>query len=428
VESFDPFGNGMTAVPYDELAALRERCPVVKLESGFFLATRYDDVLSALKDGGPRVKVFSHEGKMRALDVVVPDDEQLTGEIEGPRHTRLRQLLMSALHPRLVAATEPYVQALSHRLLDGLLARGRGDLVAEYAVPIPSQVLAHVIGLPESDFMQFRTWSEEVVAGPYATQNASERGEGLRGAHPEFAQYIDDLADARRREPRDDLISRMVLAEVDGEMFNETQIRSSIAHLIMAGNETTTNLIGNILHRLLRAPDLFDRVRADRTLVPRMVEESLRVDPPVLIQPRTTVVDVALRGVEVPAGSRVVLSVAAANHDPDVFIDPSQFDLDRPNAKEHVSFGAGAHFCPGAALARLEARVAVDAFLDRVDDARLVDDNVRKIEVFWANGPDALPVNLTRPAGGAAAPTGQVTASRAAGTCGRARATRPRSR
>ncbi|MEO5839569.1 MAG: cytochrome P450 [Acidimicrobiales bacterium] len=397
MEKLDPFDSNLTEVPYGEIAEMRSRCPVAHLDSGFYFASRHDDVAAALRDGGPRVKVFSHEGKMRALDVVVPDDEQLTGEIEGPRHTRLRQLLMTALHQRLVAASEPFVRELSRSLLDDIIKRGRADLVADYAVPIPSQVLAHIIGLPREDFVLFRAWSEEVVSGDYATQNKSERGEGLKGAHPEFCAYIDDLAADRLANPRDDLISRMVHAEVDGSRFNITQIRSSIAHLIMAGNETTTNLIGNALYELLTAPTLLTRVRADRSLIAALVEESLRRDPPVLIQPRTTVTHVALRDVAIPCGARVVFSIAGANRDGSVFVAPDEFRVDRANAKDHMSFGAGPHFCPGAPLARLEARVAIEEFLDRVEHAPIDDDyEHHKIKVFWANGPDSLPVTVTR--------------------------------
>lgn len=397
MEKLDPFDSNLTEVPYGEIAEMRSRCPVAHLDSGFYFASRHDDVAAALRDGGPRVKVFSHEGKMRALDVVVPDDEQLTGEIEGPRHTRLRQLLMTALHQRLVAASEPFVRELSRSLLDDIIKRGRADLVADYAVPIPSQVLAHIIGLPREDFVLFRAWSEEVVSGDYATQNKSERGEGLKGAHPEFCAYIDDLAADRLANPRDDLISRMVHAEVDGSRFNITQIRSSIAHLIMAGNETTTNLIGNALYELLTAPTLLTRVRANRSLIAALVEESLRRDPPVLIQPRTTVTHVELRDVAIPCGARVVFSIAGANRDGSVFVAPDEFRVDRANAKDHMSFGAGPHFCPGAPLARLEARVAIEEFLDRVEHAPLDDDyEHHKIKVFWANGPDSLPVTVTR--------------------------------
>ena len=235
VAAYDPLDSQLEHVPYDAIAALRDRCPVAALPSGYYLASRHDDVHDALRDGGPEVKVFSHEGKMRALGVVVPEEERLIGEVEGPAHTVLRQLLMSALHPRLVASAEPYILALSHELMDGIIAGGETtDLMAEYAVPIPSRVLAYVIGLPEEDYRRFRQWTVDVVNGPYPTQNGGPGGPGLKGAHPEFADYIDQQADDRRRHPRDDLLTRMVNGEVDGHKFSVTQIRSSLAHLIMA--------------------------------------------------------------------------------------------------------------------------------------------------------------------------------------------------
>ena len=400
VGGYDPLDSELEHVPYEAIAALRDRCPVAALPSGYYFASRHDDVHEALRDGGPVVKVFSHEGKMRALGVVVPEEERLIGEVEGPRHTVLRQLLMSSLHPRLVAGSEPYIADLSAELMDAIMAKGEADLMAEYAVPIPSRVLAYVLGLPEEDYRKFRQWTVDVVNGPYPTQNGGPGGPGLKGAHPEFADYIDQLAEERRQRPRDDLLTRMVNAEVDGERFSVSQIRSSVAHLIMAGNETTANLIANLLYHLLSHPDDYDRVRADRSLLPGAIEESLRVDPPVLLQPRTTVRAVELRGTPVPEGSRVILSLAAANHDPAVFDEPESFQLDRDNAALHCSFGAGAHFCPGAALARMEARVAIDTFLDRVVRAELpAGFERRKHRFFVFNGPQTLPATIVQASG-----------------------------
>ncbi|MEZ4332269.1 MAG: cytochrome P450 [Myxococcota bacterium] len=392
---YDPFANGTGDVPYPLLHAWRARHPVAKLPTGYYFASRYDDVHAALRDGGPVVDAFSHEGKMRALDVIVPEEERLIGEIEGPRHTRLRRLLMSALHPSLVSDVRDFVEKLCDSLLDDLLVRGEGDLVADYAVPIPCRTLARVFDLPDSDYRSFRAWTVAVVNGPYPTRNGGPFGPGLRGAVPEFADYIDRLAEERRRAPREDLLSRLVAAEVDGERFSPTQIRSTVAHLIMAGNETTTNLIGNLLAHLLAHPDDRARLRADRSLLLGAVEESLRVDPPVLIQPRTLVRDLRLRGVDVPAGSRMILSLAGANHDPAVFPDPERFDLDRRNVGQHLAFGAGPHYCPGAALARLEARIAVGTFLDRIGRAELAAGFRReRLEAFAFNGPKALPVRV----------------------------------
>ena len=393
--AYDPFDNAPCPVAYDTLRMLREQCPVTQLPSGFYLATRHDDVHMVLRDGGPRVKAFSHEGKMRALGVTVPDDERLTGEIEGPRHTVLRHVLMSALHPRLVAAAEPFIRSLCQRLIGDLVARGGGDLVPDYSVPIPSLVFAHVVGLPEEEHDRFRMWSDEVIHGPTA-HNSAERWISLDEAHPEFTACLDDLVADRTEDPREDLISRIVHTDRDGVRLTPKQARTAIAHLIFAGNETTANLIANLLYQLVSQPDLSARIRADRSLIAAAVEESLRVDPPVLIQPRTAITDTELRDVSIPEGSRVVLSIAAANHDPARFDDPDAFVVDRDNAGDHVSFGGGAHFCTGAGLARLEARLAIETFLDHVHTAEFAAGfHYERIPVFWSNGPRTLPVTIT---------------------------------
>ena len=391
---YDPFDNAPCPVAYDTLRTLREQCPVTRLSTGFYLATRHDDVHFVLRDGGPRVKAFSHEGKMRALGVTVPDDERLTGEIEGPRHTVLRHVLMSALHPRLVATAEPFVRSLCERLITDLVTRGGGDLVPDYSVPIPSLVFAHVVGLPEDEHDRFRAWSDEVIHGPTA-HNSAQRWISLDEAHPEFTAYLDAMVADRTANPRGDLISRIVHTDRDGVRLTPKQARTAIAHLIFAGNETTANLIANLLYQLVSQPELFARISADRSLITAAVEESLRVDPPVLIQPRTAIADTELRGVSIPEGSRVVLSIAAANHDPARFDDPDTFVVGRNNADDHVSFGGGAHFCTGAGLARLEARLAIETFLDHVRDAEFAPGfQYERIPVFWSNGPRALPVTI----------------------------------
>ena len=307
---------------------------------------------------------------MRALDVVVPDDEQLTGEIEGPRHTRLRQLLMTSLHQRLVAGSEPFVRELSRSLLDSMIERGHADLVADYAVPIPSQVLAHIIGLPREDFVRFRAWSEEVVSGDYATQNKSERGDGLQGAHPEFCGYIDDLADDRLANPRRPhqphgarrsrrhTIQQHTDPQLDRAPHHGGQRDDDESH-----RQRAVRVAHHAGAAFTRASRPFTRARAGGGIV--------AARSPVLIQPRTTVTDVELRDVPIPCGARVVFSIAGANRDGAVFEAPDEFRVDWANTKDHLSFGAGPHFCPGAPLARLEARVAVEEFLDRVEHAEI---------------------------------------------------------
>lgn len=395
LEGYNPFDNTQD-VPWELFATLRSNCPVARLKGGQQFLTRYDDVHEALRDGGERLRHFSHEGGMRAPGVVVPEEERLINEIDGPRHTRRRKLLLTALHPRLIAAAEPYIRDLSTRLLAPMLARGGGDLVCELTAPLPGMVFAHVLGLEEADYPRFKAWGDEVLAGTYPTLNRTARGEGLHGAHPEFSAYIDQLVEQRKHSPRDDLISRMVQPDDAGDVMSLTEIRVTVMHLIIAGHETTTNLLGNLLERLLTHRQTLERLDADRSMIPKAVEESLRRDPPVLIQPKTCVTAVDYAAGRIEAGSRVVLSMAAANRDEAIYCQPDAFDLDRHQPAPHNYFGGGAHLCPGAPLARLEGRVAIEVFLDQVGEASLSQDYKRaKVPVFWANGPEKLPVRIT---------------------------------
>ena len=394
LKGFAPFDNAQD-IPWGTFAEVRAECPVAKLDTGQYFLTRYEDVHDALRDGGERLHHFAHEGGMRAPGVIVPPEEQLINEIDGPRHTRRRKLLMTALHPRLISGAEPYIRDLSGRLLAPMLDRGHGDLVAEFTQPLPGMVFAHVLGLPEDDYPRFKAWGEEVLADTYPTLNRTERGEGLHGAHPEFSAYIDGLVADRRREPRDDLITRMTQPDAEGDVLTGTEIRVTVMHLIIAGHETTTNLLGNLLEHVLSTPGDLARLRADRSLLPAAVEESLRRDPPVLIQPKTCVAGIEKHGAQIEEDARVVLSLASANRDETVYAHPGDFVMDRENPAPHNSFGGGAHFCPGAPLARLEGRVAIEVFLDRVAVASLPADHHReKVPIFWANGPEHLPVTL----------------------------------
>jgi cytochrome P450 len=318
-------------------------------------------------------------------------------ELDGPRHAHIRRLLMAALQPKLVAAVDPFVRTVAHRMLDRLVSvqereqpNGPVDLVSAFAAPIPAVVIAHLLGLPEPDIERFRAWSDEVVASQYTHRDGRD---GFAASHPAFARYLDDLVAQRSARPGEDFLSLLVTAEQDGARFTPVQVRTLMMHLIVAGNETTTHLIANLLERLIADPELYRTLRADRRLLPAAIEESLRLDPPVLMRAVTCVRDSIRGAVVVPAGSRVVVSIAAANRDEREFPEPEAFRLDRPDGRRHLSFGAGAHYCPGAQLARVEATAAVDVFLDRATEPALLPGwQRRKVRVFWANGPQALPV------------------------------------
>ena len=389
----DPL-DASAGVPYEALAELREACPVSRTPSGAFFLARHDDVLSATKN----IEVF--QASFRAAGVVVPAEEQLISEVPEPRHGKIRRIINSAIAQHRISRVEPFVRVLCHELLDRIIARGGGDLVAEYVTPIPATVIAHLLGVSPADHARFAAWSDLVVQSTYATKNRREdgaEGEGLAGVAPDFTAYLDAMITERKTsvEPPDDFVTRLISTEVDGEGLTDLEMRTQLAFLLMSGNETTRHLIANLLETVCTDGALFARVHTERDLVPTLVEESLRHDPPIHVLMRDCLADITIDGVTIPAGVKVGFGLASANRDQRTYENPDEFRLDRPNAKDHLAFGGGPHICPGASLARLEGRIALDVFFDRVQHAS-VDDGYRRepVPVFWANGPRRLPVNL----------------------------------
>jgi cytochrome P450 len=258
---------------------------------------------------------------------------------------------------------------------------------------LPSAVIAHMIGVPVTDQERFRIWSDELLE---AQNNGAS--EGLSNAHPEFGAYIQRLVDEHRAsdDPPDDVITRFLRTDVDGEYLSDRAIRTQTMFIIVAGNETTRNLIGNCLYTLATRPDLYGRVRAEPALLARLVEESLRIDAPVQVLARAVLANTAIGDCPLHEGDRVVFGLASANRDEAVHEAPGEFRLDRPRPRDHLAFGAGPHVCPGASLARLESAAVLEELCARVSAFRLVDGFVPEPNpVFWANGHRTLPVVLT---------------------------------
>jgi cytochrome P450 len=378
-------------IPYPVFARLRAEAPVWRTPSGVWFFSLFDDVLAATKD------IESFKSSFRDPGVVVPEEEQLISEIAEPRHGKIRRIVNSAIATHRLGRVEPFARELINALLEKVLARGGGELMHELVMPLPTSVIATLLGVPTGDFHLWGQWSGDVVQGDYPTKNRSERGEGFAGAHPEFAAYVDRQIAERRSaaSPPDDFVTRLIRTEVDGETLTDTEIRTLIVFLLVAGNETTRNLIGNLLVTMGQDPSLFRRLQDDPALVPIAVEESLRLDPPTAVLLRDCIRDTQVHGVPIRAGEKVAFGIASANRDEAHYEDPDTFRLDRPDPRDHLAFGGGPHVCPGSMLARLEARVAIEVFLERVAEMKLAPDFVRvKVPVFWANGPDALPVSL----------------------------------
>jgi cytochrome P450 len=374
-----------------ELEELRARCPVVRTPGGPWYLARHADVLAATQD----VELF--QASFRQPGVVVPDEEQLINEIPEPRHGQVRRIINSAIAVHRLVNIEPFCEQLCHGLLDELLARDEPvDLVTAFVMPVPNNVIAHLLGAPREDFPLWAAWSDDVVQGTWPSLNRNERGEGLPGAHPEFSNYVDELIAARRDVPRDDFITRLLESEVDGRRLTDVEARTQLVFLFISGNETTRHLIGNLLWTVAHDPDLYARLRAEPELGSTAVEESLRHDPPIRFLLRNCTEDHELHGEHLGPGDKVAFGILSANRDESVFEDPHGFRLDRPDPRAHIAFGGGPHVCPGASLARLEARVALAVFLQRVAAIRPVDPGAyEKVPVAWAHGPQRLEVELS---------------------------------
>ncbi|RKH10958.1 cytochrome P450 [Corallococcus sp. CA053C] len=301
----------------------------------------------------------------KALDWLVFSDP--------PRHSKLRAIVLRAFTPRSIASLEPRVRELSRELLEPVLDRGALDLVADYSAPLPMIVIAELLGIPVADRQRFMHWAEVIMTLSYTVSGGEEAARAMSQnavVKEEMRAYFDDLAEQRRRAPKDDLLTRLVEAEVDGERLTPNEFLGFFQLLLSAGTETTTNLINNALLCLLEHPDQLARLLAEPRLLPSTIEEVLRYRTPAQMVFRTTKVDVELHGQRIPAGKLVLAMVGSANRDATKFQDADRFDITRdPNP--HIAFGHGIHFCLGAALSRLEGRVALSDLLERLKGVQL---------------------------------------------------------
>ena len=351
--------------PYPLFTQARSAFPVLhEPGSDMWMLFDYDSVKRALNDS----EVFSSVVETplgKAPDWLVFSDP--------PRHSKLRAIVMRAFTPRSIASVEPRVRELSRELLEPVLERGEMDLVADYSAPLPMMVIAELLGIPSSDRQRFMHWAEVIMTLSYTISGGEEAARAMSEnavVKEEMRAYFADLADQRRRTPKDDLLTRLVEAEVDGERLTPGEILGFFQLLLSAGTETTTNLINNALLCLLEHPDQLARLRAEPRLLPSALEEVLRYRTPVQMVFRATKGDVALHGQVIPAGKLVLVMIGSANRDATKFQDADRFDITRdPNP--HIAFGHGIHFCLGAALSRLEARVALTDLLEQLKGVQL---------------------------------------------------------
>lgn len=378
--------------PYPLYRQLRAANPVFyDPRANFWMIFDYNGVKRALNDSS----VFSSDLAASANQPTPP----WMIFFDPPRHTKLRALIMRAFTPRMVSELEPRIRELCRELLAAQIHRGQMDFAADFAIPLPLKVIAEMIGIPASDWPLFRRWSDailalsETVAG---TDAGIAAGTAFRATTVEMSQYLPELIEARRRHPEPDLLTNLVQAEVDGERLAENEIVAFVQLLLVAGNETTTNLLNNALLCLMEHPDQIERLRAAPALLPSAIEEVLRYRSPLQFMFRATRQEVQLGEHVIPAGKRVLAMIGSANRDPVQFPDPDRFDITRaPNP--HLAFGHGIHFCIGAPLARLESRIALVEFLSQVRSfARTSDEPWEPRAALHVLGPNRLPIRFER--------------------------------
>jgi len=311
---------------------------------------RYRDVYGALRDHETFASRHSLAGKVVPRLALIHDDP--------PRHTRFRHLVNKAFTLRRIEALKPWIASVVNELLNEMTAQPESELMQAYAIPLPVKVIAKMLGIPGEDYVRFKQWSDTFLA--FSSMRPDERAK----SNQEMMTYFGHIAAARRAQGAEDLITALVEASVDGESLQDAEIIGFCMLALIAGNETTTNLIGNMLGILLDRPELWDRLRANRSLVDVVIEETLRLESPFQRLSRITTRDTEVSGVAIPQGSLITIYYGAANRDPEEFPNPNEFQLDR-DLRNHVAFGMGIHYCLGAPLARAEASITLNTFLDR---------------------------------------------------------------
>ncbi len=383
------------ADPYPLLRELRETAPVHKLSfADYWVLTRYEDCRMALRD--PRMGNAEPGDEVPTLTaerVRTPNEERTFLFLNPPDHTRLRSLVSRAFTPRRVESVRSAVEEMTAEQLDSLAASGGGDMIDQLAFPLPANVISELVGVPRAD----RDWLRPLVSDLASTLEPNQSPEDRERAEASAVKvkaYFDELIDQRRAEPSDDLLSALIAASDGEDRLTQREIGLTLSLIYAAGFETTTNLIGNMVHTLIRHPEELVRLRTDRSLVPGAVDEVLRYQPPVQVDARYTFEAVEIGGHSIAKGSMVLMLLGAANRDPDVIDDPDRFDIARQETPL-LSFGSGIHYCLGASLARLEGQVVLAGLLDRFETWTPLEDDPPWKDRLTLRGLARLPILLS---------------------------------
>ena len=381
------------ACPYPIFSELRDKSPVHFSDKlGAWVCTRYDDILAVLHDTdrfssrlptGPsplgQVLAAGME-ELRKDPAMAETYEKVIQQRAGaavllnadpPEHVRQRKAVNGAFRPARLRGMEPMIEAVTDRLLDKVAPRGEMDAVADFAVGLPMTIIAYALGVSEDDLDTFKRWSDDIVMPVGKPNPTPDEVRAYLISQTEFADFFSDILAQRKRDPQEDVISDVALAEVDGVSLSEPEMLSMLSQFLVAGNETTTKLLTNLVLHLATDDGLEARLRDDRSLIEGFVEEGLRYEAPVSGLFRQAKVDLEIGGQQIHAGDHVWVIYASANRDGERFSDPDAFDVTRENVRDHLAFGHGEHYCIGAQLARSEAQIAVNKILDRLENIRL---------------------------------------------------------
>ncbi len=373
---FDPTSPAFRAQPYPYYDQLRALAPIFYWEpEDMWFLSRYEDCKTLLTE--------------RRLGHLEPGISMLFQN--PPDHTRLRGLVNRAFTPRMVEQNRSRVQAITNRLLDDVQADGGMDLIAKFAYLLPVTVIAEMLGVPPEDHVVFQQWSKILVKSLDLGDHPDVQ-EQLEGVLESFRTYFSGLIAERRGTPKDDLLSALVEAEEAGDRLSETELYATCQLLLVAGHETTVNLIGNGVLALLRDPDAMRRLQNEPELTASAVEELLRYDSPIQLISRSALEDMTYRDITFRRGQRVAFLLGAANRDPAQFEQPNALDLARDN-NAHLAFGGGIHYCLGAPLARLEGQIAIHTLLQRMPGLKLETEALTYQDNYVFRGVEALPVS-----------------------------------
>lgn len=389
--------------PYPTLAKMRAEAPVFWSDKGrYWVVTRYSEskeILSSLK-----YKSAVHNWQQ--MDAVVEQIPELKEAIEfhkhwilnidPPNHTRLKSLLGKAFTPDMVSQMRPRIQAIADELLDCVEGKNEMNAIADYAYPLPIIVIAEMLGVPASDRDKFKYWSHRIVQAT-SPQGVPEPGTDIDTirmdikARLELVEYLKPLVDERRKNPRQDFISALVQAEEAESKLTQEELLANLVLLLVAGHETTTNLIGNGIYNLLKHPDQLELLKQKPDLIDSAVNEILRFEGPVQLVRRFAGEDIEINGMKIKAGEMIIVLVGAANRDPSEFDSPDKFDITR-GVKKHLAFGHGIHHCAGAALAELEGQIALSTVFRRLPNLKLQANSLHWQLPFALRGITAIPV------------------------------------